>query len=319
VGLGHLSRMIFLAKFLQSEGDIDIRLCILTASEIRQEELKSFPHEYIQSTLEDGISLILDANKPSVMVYDLSLEHLKKITPELFRIVRDRGCYQIGIDNLLWYSELTDFTLVPAFRINSQFQQYVNSRVRWGWDSYLIPIPEDIFATRNNKLLVLTGSSDVAGLGKILPQLLNDNLTYDFEINWVQGPLAPPPKLPLNPKHSWLVHVAPDGLGNLMRHCSFALTIYGVSLFELISYQVPSVAVSPYNGKDDEDMQALEDAGIAFYGTDLINAIFRLNNLASDKTIFKKTQQKCCGLIQETGAALIAERIRSAIKFEIQV
>jgi len=314
VGLGHLSRMLFLAKSLQDYPSTDVSVKILSKSEIKLEQLKLIPHEFIKGKFDAAVAQILLHLNPNVIIYDLSYERLKEVNTDVFGLVQESGCFQIGIDNLLRYSDATDFTLVPAFRINSQYKEFINERVKWGWDTFLIPLPPDVHATNNNKLLVLTGSSDIAGLGKVLPQLLNDQLSADLEINWVQGPMAQPPVVPQNPKHSWVFHVAPDGLGQLMCDCSYGLAVYGVSLFELISYQVPTIALSPYKGKDDEDMQALEDEGIALYGSGAANAILRLNELASDDDKFYSIQQTCSRLMQRNGVNMIVDKIHSYVK-----
>ncbi len=313
VGLGHLSRMLFLAKSLQDDPSTDVSVTILSESEIKLEQLKLIPHEFIKGKFDAAVAKILQHLNPKVIIYDLSLERLKEVNTDVFGMVQETGCFQIGIDNLLRYSDATDFTLVPAFRINSRYKEFINERVKWGWDTFLIPLPADVHATNNNKLLVLTGSSDIAGLGKVLPQLLNDQLSADLEINWVQGPMAQLPVIPENPRHKWLVHFAPGGLGELMRNCSYGLTVYGVSLFELISYQVPSVTLSPYNGKDDEDMQVLEAEGIAMYASDPVNAIMRLNELASDIEKFHHIQQSCNRLMKNYGVNLISEQIHSFV------
>jgi hypothetical protein len=306
--------MLFLAKSLQTEFGLEVSITILTASEIKHEQLQQMSHEFFNGSFDAAVSKILHTLNPRVMIYDLSLERMKEVNNEVLIKVQNAGCFQIGIDNLLLFSGTTQFTLVPAFRINSRYQEYINERVRWGWDSFLIPLPSSVQVTNNNKLLVLTGSSDIAGLGKILPKLLNDQLSADLEINWVQGPLAQPPVLPQNPLHSWVVHIAPEGLGQLMRSCSYGLSVYGVSLFELISNQVPSVMLSPYNGKDDEDMEALEVDGIALFGSDPANAILRLNELTSDDEKFHLIQQSCSRLMQGTGVNIIAEKIQSLVK-----
>ncbi len=312
VGLGHLSRMLFLAKSLRADHNMEVSVAVLSPSEIKLKQLYTLPHEYYLGSFVNAVYRILKTVEPEVMIYDLSLERMKETNPEVFRSVRKLGCYQIGIDNLLRYSDVTDFTLVPAFRINSRYKEFIKKNVRWGWDSFLIPLPGNVQATRNNKLLVLTGSSDTAGLGKILPQLFNEKLSVELEINWVQGPLAEAPVIPQNPKHTWVLHVAPEGLGELMSNCSYGLSVYGVSLFELISYKIPSVTLSPYNGRDEEDMQALETDGIALYGSDPANATQRVNELLSSYELFQSMQQTCSHLMQKTGVNTIAELIHSA-------
>jgi len=307
VGLGHLSRMIFLGNKLNKKQLFDCSLAVLSSTDVVRHQLNQIHHQFYRGSLSEAVENVMQQDRFDVLIFDLSLERLNEVNPSLFENVRKQNIHQIGIDNLLRFSEFTDFTLVPAFRINSQFNQYINPKVKWGWNSYLLPLPEQVYPTHNNKLLVLTGSSDIAGLGQVLPTLMNTILADEIEINWVQGPMAKAPVVPDNPKHQWKIHVSPNGLESLMRECGYGISVYGVSLFELLSFQVPSVTLSPYCGKDDEDMQALEDAGIALYGSSAEHAVQRLNQLISAPELFKSLQHSCAGLMKHTGVEMIAE------------
>ncbi len=307
IGLGHLSRMIFLGTELNKKPLFDCSLAVLISTDIVWQQLNQIHHKFYHGSLCEALENIIQQDHFDELIYDLSLGRLNEINPSLFEIARKQNIFQIGIDNLLRFSEFTDFTLVPAFRINSQFNQYINPKVKCGWNSYLLPLPEQVQPTHNNKLLVLTGSSDIAGLGQVLPTLMNTLLADKIEINWVQGPMAKSPVMPINPKHQWKIHVSPNGLESLMRECSYGISVYGVSLFELLSFQVPTVTLSPYGGKDDEDMQALEDAGIALYGSSPEHAVQRLNQLIFAPDLFKALQHSCAGLMKHTGVEMISE------------
>ncbi len=307
VGLGHLSRMIFLGNELNKKELFDCSLAVLSSTEIVWQQINQVHHQFYHGSLSEVVENIIQQEHFDVLIYDLSLERINEVFPSLFENARRQNISQIGIDNLLRFSEFTDFTLVPAFRINSHFVQFINPKVKWGWNSYLLPLPEQVQPTHNNKLLVLTGSSDIAGLGQILPTLIDTILADEIEINWVQGPMAKAPVVPVNPKHQWKINVSPNGLESLMRECSYGISVYGVGLFELLSFQVPSVTLSPYGGKDNEDMQALEDAGIAFYGYSAENAVQKLNQLISAPDLFKSLQYSCAGLMKHTGVEMIAE------------
>ena len=313
VGLGHLSRMIFLGTELNEKPLFDCSLAILSSTEIVRQQLNQIHHQFYHGSLRHALENIIQQDQLDVLIYDLSLERLNEVDPSLFENIRRHNISQIGIDNLLRFSEFTDFTLVPAFRIKSQFSQYVNPKVKWGWNSYLLPLPKQVHPTHNNRLLVLTGSSDIAGLGQVLPTLMNTLLADKIEINWVQGPMAKAPVVPVNPNHQWKIHVSPHGLEPLMRECSYGISVYGVSLFELVSFQVPSVTLSPYGGKDDEDMQALKDAGIALYGSSAEHAVKMLNQLISSQDLFKSLQYSCAGLMKHTGVEMISEFVRNKI------
>ena len=313
VGLGHLSRMIFLGIELNKNNNFKCSISILTSNEIYREQLNKINHQFYNGSLSQTVEEVIHNYYPDFIIYDLSLEKLSHVNRSLFENVRKFNSIQIGIDNLIRFSEHIDFTLVPAFRINNQSIKYINNNVSWGWNSFLLPLPKILKTAKNNKLLVLTGSSDTARLSQFLPTHINDYLIDEIEINWVQGPMAEAPIVPKNPRHQWKIHLAPDGLEFLMKECSYGLSVYGVSLFELISFQVPTVTLSPYGGKDDEDMKALEDLGIVLSASNAEQSIQKLNKLIINTNLYHDIQHSCRGLMQKSGSEIISEFIYSAI------
>ena len=66
-----------------------------------------------------------------------------------------------------------------------------------------------------------------------------------------------------------------------MNNCQYALTIYGVTLFELFSRGVPCVVFSPYGDRDDLEMKALRSEGVARVEHDAPAAIAALQEIMS--------------------------------------
>ena len=86
------------------------------------------------------------------------------------------------------------------------------------------------------QVLALTGGSDATGLGKTWPTLLNETLAIETKLDWVTGTYAQQPVWPLTPRFSMLNYQSPSGLDNLMVAANYAVTVYGVSFFELLYY-----------------------------------------------------------------------------------
>ena len=70
-----------------------------------------------------------------------------------------------------------------------------------------------------------------------------------------------------------------------MINSNYALTIYGVSFYELIYYGIPTVVFSPYGKKDDFDLNYLRKKEICLVSDSQTNAVHNLNRLIDDKNL----------------------------------
>ena len=87
------------------------------------------------------------------------------------------------------------------------------------------------------------------------------------------------------------------GLNGLMSEVDYAVTIYGVSFFELLCKGLPVVVFSPYGGKDHDDLNELARLKLAVVVQDEVEATVRIAQLMQD------TDQ----------AALLASRARTQL------
>ena len=76
-----------------------------------------------------------------------------------------------------------------------------------------------------------------------------------------------------------LNHQSPASLDDLLVASNYALTVYGVSFFELLHYGVPTVVFSPYGNRDDAELAQIADLGIALVAKDELDAVEKLNEL----------------------------------------
>lgn len=67
-----------------------------------------------------------------------------------------------------------------------------------------------------------------------------------------------------------------------MQASNYAVTVFGVSFFELIYLGIPTVVFSPYGDKDDSELEALAKAGVAVVARDEREATDQLCALMRD-------------------------------------
>jgi spore coat polysaccharide biosynthesis predicted glycosyltransferase SpsG len=264
VGLGHLSRMLVLAKALRQTG-LECRLLICGEITARK-ELEAFPWRCIadNQSLCDEIARISAEGAIDGVVFDL---HPRRIPHGLTALLEDLGrrkIARIAVDGMLDHAQRLALVWLPSFYMPPDRRSDLPSHVRFGWDRYLIrrhPAPPEW--QPGMRVLVLTGGSDATGLGRLLPRLLDAGLPSGTTVCWVQGPYADPPALPEMPSLSWSVERSPEGLANLLAESHYVLTVYGVSLFEAMQCGRPTVVFSPYGDKDERELEALAGEGVA--------------------------------------------------------
>lgn len=198
------------------------------------------------------------------------------------RVLNEIGVPVIGVDGPLEDNEAFDLIFLPTF-LAPESQMATPTLVRFGWDCFLLrnraSLPRDPVP---NSVLVSTGGSDVAELGKVWPSLLGKNLPAGAEVTWVQGPLAAPPELPENSDLNFHVVHNPSNIPELMGNASFGLSVHGVTFFEMLASGIPSVTYSPYGLKDQRELLELQDMKIAEVGLDPEDAVIRLSELMTN-------------------------------------
>lgn len=151
-----------------------------------------------------------------------------------------------------------------------------------GWDYYLLEQRNSAYryASKDRKsVLVQIGGSDTDGVGEQLPRLLQQILPQDSQVHWVQGPYAPAPNLDAVEHLQWTTYHSPDDLSAIHQQCDVALVAYGVSLFELLMYGMPTVVVATSAGPDKEEWKAFKESSVAVAVESLQEAVNELSNV----------------------------------------
>lgn len=281
IGLGHLTRALAIARAVLREREADIRF-LVQGNSIEHPLLQNFTHHFLSfdSDLYGSLTRLIQQWAPQIVVFDLFPERVPHDMAVLLSNIRAAACKTVAIDGLRRYRDQMDMIFLPSFRCPPEMLNGEGAPVLFGWDCFLLGVRFFPGIWRyGNKVLVLSGGSDVTGLGQSLPRMLGDNLPEGSVVDWVTGPYAHAPVLPDTGKVMFVEHLAPSSLDELMLHTHFAMTVYGVSFFELLYYGVPSVVFSPYGGKDDDELQMIGAEGVALVAADESEAVEKLQAL----------------------------------------
>lgn len=241
IGLGHLARCLALAGALQDRHFAGVRL-LIQGPAVDKAGLALLPHRFLAAEADLLAAVRAElAEKPCrAVIFDLHPARIPDGLGAFLIELGTSGVRRIGIDSL---SSLAgpagalDLLCLPGFHVApARLAASAPTPVRHGWPYYLIDTAKSPHRSPGSprRVLVLTGGSDATGLGASLPTLLDHALPADTQIDWVQGPYAAAPALPAATRLTWRLHPAPPSLTPLMSGADFALTVYGVSLFELL-------------------------------------------------------------------------------------
>jgi spore coat polysaccharide biosynthesis predicted glycosyltransferase SpsG len=294
VGLGHLTRSLVIARSMQQNFDAEINF-LVQGNVVNKDYLRDFEHQFLETNQDLSIKirqLVADFDI-QILVFDLYPEQVPKDFVELLTDLKLNGCKLIGIDGLIDYHKKLDLIFIPSFNFSPPPNLIIETPVFFGWDCYLLNIKKKQIEWQSGKrVLVLTGGSDTTKLGKTLPSELNDVLPDYAELNWVTGPFADEPIFPKQSKFDMQNHHAPSELDGLMINSNYAMTVFGVSFFELLYYGVPTVVFSPYGHKDDSELKMIESEGVALVAIDEVDAINKLKMLMMDDKLAASLSEK---------------------------
>lgn len=256
-GLGHLSRSVVMARLLQDRLGYGVRLAVLGPEEVLQEPLPADFFSDIDSLLET-----VTAVDYQVLVMDWPWQQ-QPFSPQVLAQLTGRAGCSLGIDMPPEWQRHVDIVYLPACAVRHQ-EAYDPEKLVYGWDSYLFHAPARRREWRDrDELLVLTGGSDPQGLADILPALLDAALPDGMRIRWVQGPFAPAPRLIDHSRLDWHIVRSPAGLEALFDRARLVVSVFGISTIEALRAGLPTVVYSPYGDRDKEQLQSLEQAGVA--------------------------------------------------------
>jgi spore coat polysaccharide biosynthesis predicted glycosyltransferase SpsG len=313
IGIGHLSRLLALAGTLRKDNNV-IPEFLIFGDFIKKDELANFNvHTFsLTDDLVSTIENILEMNSFDAMIFDLYPNHNTDNLDELFIQLKQCNICLISIDSLIEYCNILDLIWVPSFNFDCGRYTDCTSKLKSGWDSFLIQ--KRLFHkvwTPGSKVLVLTGGSDVTNLGKTLPVQLDGLLDKNTEIHWVRGPFSSEPNLPKKCRLNWIVHNAPEQLDELIVQSDYVMTVFGISFFEVLQYGIPTVVFSPYGNKDNDELGALSEEGVALVVNGSEHPIESLIELMKNDKIAKEYSMNALKKMSINGAKNLSKEIYS--------
>lgn len=317
IGLGHLRRSVLLAQALQDVCAAGVELLVIGAP-VPVPGLKLIPHMFVSddADVETALAEWMHASGTDAAVFDLAPAAPPVNLAAMLTRLSDNGTVKIAVDGLFDHADRLDLICVPSFYLAPEYHALaVGGKVVFGWDKYFLPaVHGAAHCGRGRRVLVLTGGADVAGLGERWPALLDRALPRDCQVIWVRGPYAAAPVLPAEPRLDWHCVHAPDDVAALMAQADFALSLYGVSLFELLQRGVPTVTLSLNTARQDE-MNALATENVAIVSHDEIEAVAKLAELIIDTPRAESVSQRArAKLATANGVVWLARKIESLLK-----
>lgn len=293
LGLGHLTRSIVVARALHDELGANVQL-LIQGEAVQRSDLNHYCHEFIElgENLLDAVGDRAIQNNAQLVVFDLHPNLVPENIERLLIALRKAKCKVVAVDGLVNQRDNLDLIFIPSFCF-SPLDAIVNATpILFGWDCFLLNVKcLPAVWKPGQRVLALTGGSDATGLGNSLPERLNDSLPVDAELNWITGPYAKQPVWPVSPRLAMVNHQSPSGLDDLMVASHYAITVYGVSFFELLYYGIPTVVFSPYGNKDDAELEAIASEVVALVARDEDDAVVKLKELMVDDVLAASLSQ----------------------------
>jgi spore coat polysaccharide biosynthesis predicted glycosyltransferase SpsG len=313
IGIGHLSRLLALADTLRKDNNT-IPEFLIFGDFIKKDELANF-NVHAFSLTDDFVATIeniLEINNFDALIFDLYPKHNIDNLGELFIQLKQRNICLISIDSLIEYCNILDLVWIPSFNFDCNKYTECTSILRSGWDSFLIQKRlRHKDWTPGTKVLILTGGSDVSNLGKTLPIQLDGLLDKNIEVHWVRGPFSSEPNLPKKCRLNWIIHNAPEQLDELIVQSDYVISVFGVSFFEVLQYGIPTVVFSPYDNKDNNELDALSEEGVTMVVNNPKLAIEGLIELMNNDELAKEYSMNALKKMSINGVQNLSNEIYS--------
>lgn len=308
IGLGHLYRTLSVCATLR--GRAACRVLVLGDAAVPDPAGAAFRIASLDADPVQEILADVTRHHPRAIVLDVFAAFSDGIVRALRAASAGTGVRLVGVDAIGRDPSLFDLIWIPSFVLPHALKS-TRVPVRFGWDALLLPSRQEPQAEQADacRVIVLTGGGDVSGQGETLPAELDAKLPSGSIVEWVRGPFAQRPVLPVAPRLEWIVVDAPEGIGSMLFNASFALCVYGVSFFESLRLGVPSVVFSPYGDKDHVELEALraeQACEVAANGSGAVDALVLLMADRARATRYRESGRR---LLATDGATRLGDAI----------
>lgn len=310
-GVGHFSRLMVVAKMLDQHFNANIQW-LIQGNKLTHNDLDKFLVTFITAQ-ENLAEKLINLDRFDLVVFDLNSELMDIKLNDALISLQNSKAKLVAIDGLLNYRKYLDLIFIPSFHLSSKIDLNLNgAKIKYGWDCFLIDADK---APRNwqpgKRILALTGGSDSTFLGNSLPSLLNEKLPRNSILDWVKGPFATMPIRPRIPKIRMIEHEAPNSLNSIMNISNYAITIYGVSFFELLRIGIPTVVFSPYGERDNFELKIIQELGLAMVANNEYEATEILVELMQNDILAQELSNKAIKKMKFSGIESLAIEIKA--------
>jgi spore coat polysaccharide biosynthesis predicted glycosyltransferase SpsG len=281
IGMGHSVRCKYLKDAIQDSG-ISVTHLDLMADE-------SLNDNYLFKSIGGNQS-------NHIFIFDLHHLHINEALIKLFVGLKKSNNFLIGLDCLIDLSAYLDYLWIPSLFINQETLKEIKCDYRFGLDSILLPKIKNNKNKNSNNAKVLTicsGASDVSFLGDwLLDALQQAEIKTVTKIIWIQGPYAKKPDFNTKMNRDLEIEIikSPSNLISILQESDFILTVYGITAFEALACNIPTMVFSPYGTKDRQNLTALKDLAICDVSMDI-------SMLARDAKNFFENSEKHTDII----------------------
>jgi spore coat polysaccharide biosynthesis predicted glycosyltransferase SpsG len=319
IGLGHFSRMLALGKSLSQKKDYNSYFSVLGENGLA-EGSKNIKIDITSEHCSDYFQLVrnfVEVNHIKLFVMDFHVSAEGPMLLDFLIWAKTKGVVLVAIDSLIDYRDYLDHIWLPSvyFDLSKISNQKGLCDVSFGWDHFLLERSEPMSDWRSDGgVLVMTGGADVLGLGSWLPKLLDTKLLSSSTVNWIKGPYANSPNVPLNPNLTWKVHDSPKDIDKIISQSSYILTQFGVSFFEALQYGIPTVVfpLDPYENNLELDKINKENAALVSYG--IRESVDLLLQLMGDDFLARKLSETSKNKMHVSGCDLFANKINKLMR-----
>lgn len=314
-GIGQLRRSRKIAISLMEQQGFGIELWLLSDDITEGRLLDDINHRLFDHELD--LITAIGLTNADIIVTDIFPERQHSLNDwqAVLADKKQQGCTLVGIDHCIYISDVFDRVIVPS-PLKPPEITHSATPVVWGWP-YVVACDQQLIDQTNrhaNKIIIFTGGSDACGYGEWLALALDKVLPGGINIDWIQGPLATAPQLPSVSKNHWAAIHSPDNIEALMATATLAVSVYGTTIGELLSLQIPTVVLpAPGVVAEQEYRQIIESdlfVGLSDVTNELDRIVGLLTNATQQKMLIEKMQQS--GL--QPGSPAIADAIGDAYK-----
>ena len=236
-GLGHYSRSKTLTKEINFffKKNFKIYNFYFSKKIVNIEKNKSIKITNLKNYILKHIIKI----SPDIIIFNVS----RFLEPKLYQFVKklknNFDIKLIAIDGFINKSEFFEKIWVPNVTLKHK-KDFNKKNILFGWDKIIIDkIKIKKKQSKNIKVLFILGGTDRYKIGNRLPKLVEKKFDKNVDFLWVKGPYASKPKI--YEKKRWKIIENKLDLKNIYRDADVAFVVMGVSFFEILHQEIPSV------------------------------------------------------------------------------